>query len=138
MHPTLLQSLFRHSFYAVSDLTFLFLNAYAASIVSKGRWRVHLNWLVPFVFQCILTLVYRGIISLHYFLGIHIPVGVYTFGDNCLYAANVVGIAGSFILCRTLKQIVTEADVNRSTAGTASQPPEDAGVWPPPPRQNLL
>lgn len=68
MHHTLLQSLFEHSFYVVSDLTFLMLNAYAATIVNRGPWRLHLNWLIPFVFQGLLTLVYRGILSLHYFL----------------------------------------------------------------------
>ena len=137
MHRTLFQSLFEHSFYQISDLAFLFLNAYAASIVSKGRWRLHLNWLVPFVFQGVLTLVYRGIISLHYFFGIHISVGGYTFGENCLYTANVLGIAGNVILCRTLKQIVNAAD-GKGQRGNTPQSPADESVWPPPPKRELL
>ena len=132
---TPLQSFFEHTFYAIADLLFLILNAYAASIVNRGKWRLHLSWLIPFVIQTILTFIYRVILTIHYFLGIHLPQSAYFFGLNCLYVSDVFGIYGNFILCRTLKRMVNNADVNISPVQTSSQPSET--VWPPPPTKGV-
>ncbi len=135
MHLTPLQSLFEHSFYAVSDLAFLVLNAYAATIIYRAKWRVHFNWIIAFVVECLFVIIYRAIISAHYFFGVPISAALYSFGDNCLYTANILGIAGNFILCRTFKQLVETGRPESDPLSGSVRPEADETIWPPPPNK---
>jgi hypothetical protein len=82
-------------------------------------------------------LMYRVIISAHYFFGVHLSPELYFFGTNCLYTANVVGIIGNVILCRTLKLIVNNAAEETNRLSDASHSSRDKTIWPPPPQGRL-
>ena len=131
MHLTPLQSWFEHLYYAALDIAFLVLIIIAANIVKGTRWKIHLDWIVPYIFMDALSLVYRAIISAHYFLAIPISRGVFSLALTCLYTGDAIGIYGSFILCRTLRQLVT--GVAQEQLPEQAPPPADEEAWPPPP-----
>lgn len=135
MHLTPLQSLFHHSFYALSDLAFLLLNAYAAAIIYRAKWRVHFSWAIAFAVQCVFIVIYRAILSAHYFFGVPISTSLYSFGDNCLYTANILGIAGTFILCRTFKRLIETGHHESHQPFESVRPEADETIWPPPPNK---
>ena len=84
----------------------------------------------PLVSGNLLALVYRAIWDIHSFTGLHPPQAAYALGLTCLYAANVFGLCGTAVLCRTFRAMV------RERAGLPHADPSpfpETGVWPPPP-----
>jgi len=118
---------FDHIFFFLADVAFFALEISAIRIVRRTKWQLHTNWLTYFAVESGLALLYRLILNAHFFTGIHLLPVVYAFARMCLYMANITGICGAVVLCKTLRKMVIEA----------AQEPKEAvaalGVWPPPP-----
>lgn len=115
------------SFFLLSNIAFLALEIFAIAIVKNTKYQAHAQWLKYFVVESCLALVYRILWHTHFFTGIHLPPLLYTFARTCLYIANIVGVFGTIVLCRTLKRMVTETAQEQMDAVAAHS------VWPPPP-----
>jgi len=131
MHLSSFELLFDRLFYGVLDIVFLVLNIMAYRAVRGTRWQVHLGWIVPFIYQSALQLVYWTIWNTHSFLGLSLPDGLYHLARICLYISDVVGVYGMVILVRTLRQMVSENWPG--LAEIAAEQVSDETVWPPPP-----
>ena len=121
------QLYFEHIFFFVTDVIFLALEISAFHIIRRTKWQIHTRWLIYFVVESGLALLYRVIWNTHFFTGIHLPPAAYALARTFLYMANITGICGTVVLYRTLKRMVTETAQEEMDAVAAH------GVWPPPP-----
>ena len=124
------QLIVSHLVYLARDVGCLALEIAVFRAVQGTRWSVHRHWLSLWIQENLIALVYRAIWDIHSFTGLHPPQAAYALGLTCLYAANVFGLCGTAVLCRTFRAMV------RERAGLPHADPSpfpETGVWPPPP-----
>ena len=119
---------FGYVFHSVIDMLFIVVGFAVVALVSRPDWRQHLRWASPAAAASVLTGMDRFVRDLHHYFGIGAPISVYLISDLFNYAANITALYSTFMLWRTLLNIIR----NPATQDPLAEPAQP-GVWPPAP-----
>ncbi len=116
-------------FHTVIDVAFIIVGFAIVVLVSRPGWKQHLRWASPAAAASVLTGIDRFVRDLYHYFGIGTLLNYYLTSDLFNYAANVAAFYSTFMLWRTLRDLVRHPTSPDPLAEYPAQP----GVWPPAP-----